>query len=1071
MLCFKLPRPLILLPLLALLAFGACSRQAKIEKAVQRADRMFQEADFEGAKLIYLRALQSDAQNLKAVKGMGLIWMEQGVPLEAVRYLKAASQKSPEDLELRLKLAQSFAALSQLPLAYEEANAVLERQPLNKEALLVAAQTTSNPEERAAVSRKISQLGSGDWATEVARAWVAMREGDLASAESYLTKLPANTPATAEVHVAKASLAFAQKDRARTLEEYRAASQIAPRSPATAVYALLLAEKDPAAADQYLQTISTQAKDFLPAWTGRARLALAAKKIDEALKLLTTAFQLDPYNYEASLLRGQALLATGNVDGGLEIFKRLTSDPIYGQFPQPWLELGRAYLSKGSPTQAATAFEQAIKIKPDYSDAQLQLANVKLQQGNLDGVVEEMKSLLEKRPNFLPAQLLLSQAYRSQGNFKEAERVLNEQLKATPNETEPHLLLALIYLQQGKRAGARQTLETVNRLDPRNVLAVYHLVELDLAEKEYGQALVRTQRLSQALPNHPGPHYILAKVCMAQGLWSEAEAALKKSIEVDPNFSGAYELLISMYVKTDQLRAARGQMEEFLAKNPENIGALQTFGLLQESLADLDGARETYHRVLSSNPDAPVALNNLAVIYATKLKQLDKAYEFASRARNLRPEDGAIADTLGWIVYQRQDYPQAISLLQEAVERLPAVMEVHYHLGMAYYMSGQKEAARDALTRAAAAPESFPGKDEIPKALAMIGNSPTEDLTAEQLHELLRQRPADLVVRQKLGEILEKSGDHARAAALWEEGTKANPKQALSFLKLAGLYDGPLKDPQKALVFARKARALDPGDVETAKLAGRVAWKSGEHVWAHSLLSETAVNYPEDGLLLVDLGWAEYSLGQVEEARKTMERASKTKLPPNTERSVRTFLSLTRKVEGPGELAQALAEANSVLAENPDDVPAMALRAEAAFQQNRASDASADFKTVLRHYPQFTPAQRRLAQLYFTERDAQAAYDLAKVVRQKSPDDREIGLLLAELTFGRGDYVYSAQLLQECEKVRPLEARGLYLLGMAEWRSKNEAGARERLEAAIKAGLADPDLSQAQAVLSGATPP
>ena len=48
-------------------------------------------------------------------------------------------------------------------------------------------------------------------------------------------------------------------------------------------------------------------------------------------------------------------------------------------------------------------------------------------------------------------------------------------------------------------------------------------------------------------------------------------------------------------------------------------------------------------------------------------------------------------DTLGWVYYQRRDYKNALTLLEEAAAALPGVAAVRYHLGMAYLADGQTE--------------------------------------------------------------------------------------------------------------------------------------------------------------------------------------------------------------------------------------------------------------------------------------------------------------------------------------------------------------------------------------------
>ena len=142
---------------------------------------------------------------------------------------------------------------------------------------------------------------------------------------------------------------------------------------------------------------------------------------------------------------------------------------------------------------------------------------------------------------------------------------------------------------------------------------------------------------------------------------------------------------------------------------------------IYEKVNDFPKAREVYERLLSVNPDSLYALNNLAYLYAERLDQLDKAYDLAQKARSLQPADPSIADTLGWILYKKGDYQQALTLLQESARKLPNNPEIQFHLGMASYMMGDMDDARTAFRQAAAAANDFPGKDEVQRQACVAG--------------------------------------------------------------------------------------------------------------------------------------------------------------------------------------------------------------------------------------------------------------------------------------------------------------------------------------------------------------
>ena len=66
------------------------------------------------------------------------------------------------------------------------------------------------------------------------------------------------------------------------------------------------------------------------------------------------------------------------------------------------------------------------------------------------------------------------------------------------------------------------------------------------------------------------------------------------------------------------------------------------------------------------------------------------------------PRSPAVADTLGWVYYQKGAYRSAVDSLREALRlardsNSPDNPRLHYHLGMAYAKSGQPTLARQQL--------------------------------------------------------------------------------------------------------------------------------------------------------------------------------------------------------------------------------------------------------------------------------------------------------------------------------------------------------------------------------------
>ena len=80
-------------------------------------------------------------------------------------------------------------------------------------------------------------------------------------------------------------------------------------------------------------------------------------------------------------------------------------------------------------------------------------------------------------------------------------------------------------------------------------------------------------------------------------------------------------------------------------------------------------------------------------------------------------EQPAFLDTAGWVQYQLENYPQALALIQLAVDNGGNTAVYQYHLGMAYYKNNMPEQAKEALTLAVSVEGAYAGKDEAQKVL------------------------------------------------------------------------------------------------------------------------------------------------------------------------------------------------------------------------------------------------------------------------------------------------------------------------------------------------------------------
>lgn len=142
-------------------------------------------------------------------------------------------------------------------------------------------------------------------------------------------------------------------------------------------------------------------------------------------------------------------------------------------------------------------------------------------------------------------------------------------------------------------------------------------------------------------------------------------------------------------------------------------------GISRERLGKWDLAEADFRKALELNENQPLVLNYLGYSLVDQGLKLDEALQMIKTAVELRPTDGFIVDSLGWVYYRLGRFEEAVKELERAIELRPADPVINDHLGDAYWMVGRKNEARFQWNHAR---DLGPEEEELPKILDKIAN-------------------------------------------------------------------------------------------------------------------------------------------------------------------------------------------------------------------------------------------------------------------------------------------------------------------------------------------------------------
>ena len=288
------------------------------------------------------------------------------------------------------------------------------------------------------------------------------------------------------------------------------------------------------------------------------------------------------------------------------------------------------------------------------------------------------------------AYFALAGALRGQEGGEQSDLLLRLTLDLRPDMTLARLMQSELLDDAGQTLAAQAALEGLDSDDP-----LYPLVQLRQASNlaklnKTDAALAILDKLQKAFPDRQEAYTLRADILRDAKRFPEAVAA----------YSGAIDRL--------------GKPQ------PDQWPLFYERGVALDQSKQPDLAEKDFLHALQLSPDQPFVLNYLGYSWTEQGRNLDRAHRMIERAVALRPDDGAIVDSLGWVELKRGNTKGAVRLLQRAVELQPADPTLNAHLGDAYWAAGRKLEAQFQWRRALAA---SPDPDEVPKLQAKLHDS------------------------------------------------------------------------------------------------------------------------------------------------------------------------------------------------------------------------------------------------------------------------------------------------------------------------------------------------------------
>jgi len=381
--------------------------------------------------------------------------------------------------------------------------------------------------------------------------------------------------------------------------------------------------------------------------------------------------------------QGQDAHEKGDLQSALKFYDAALK--LAPEFPEAEYQRGNVLLSLGKTNEAETSFRRALELRPDWTLPMTSLGALLVQKNNYAEAEKLLtRTAVADNQNFAAFSALTDLRLKTNANSDVLKQLL-EKVKILTSKANPTASIwasrAALENALGDKAAAKASINNALSIEPENKSALAERAEIALADGDNTAATKISETLSAASPNSIDTKFLKARVLAANGNASEALKVLD-SIVNPPVFVKSLRDKIS--ANTSENAAELETQLEKDGKNAAVLGRLCNLLRKENPLKALDYCR----RAAEAEPD------NLthAVGYGAALvqaKQFENAVNLFRKLLQIAPDNYTAHANLATALFELKKYDEAKPEFQWLSQKQPDLPVTYYFLAISHDNLGE----------------------------------------------------------------------------------------------------------------------------------------------------------------------------------------------------------------------------------------------------------------------------------------------------------------------------------------------------------------------------------------------
>jgi superkiller protein 3 len=416
---------------------------------------------FPEAEALFRRVLQINPQSAVAHRDLGSALVEQDRNDEALDQFTQAGALAPKDYQLKVELAQLYAAKGEFAEALSSLQAIpiadfpVDAIPLKAAALLA----TGRPAE----AETLIAHAKASPATEVDLADIFLNAKLPDQALRCLAIAGESSKQhTARYYALKGKALQLKGETQAALRSFHEGLALDPKSTdlLAAAAEIEASQKNHTQALAGLQQAHANNPDSLPIL--RQLVVEAVRAGDQKTALSAASALSEKSSAPEDLYLAGVTLIELNSSGATSLLEKYVA--LQPKDPKGWLGLGIANVQQKRYPEARSALERSLQLDPASAEANYQLGLVAKSDSDAQHAIAYFQRAVDLQPKHANALLNLGNLYLQTGELQKAQDVLHRAEALDPHNLETEYNLGLVLSKLGQPELARQHMDEFRKL-------------------------------------------------------------------------------------------------------------------------------------------------------------------------------------------------------------------------------------------------------------------------------------------------------------------------------------------------------------------------------------------------------------------------------------------------------------------------------------------------------------------------------------------------------------------------------------------------------------------------------